>query len=173
MLKLATGFVVDRSPGAPTTLPRVDQDETNWCWAACLQLLLQLILRNRLSQCQVAELVLGQNPGECCSGAEPCNFSLRPEEVSDALDDVGLAADFFPTVLSPRSLSLAVAAGPVAIVLTRTASGHMLLAVRMSGLAIVDVLDPWLKVGSVDYQYLVDQHPLGHWSRTWSNVRAS
>jgi hypothetical protein len=65
-----------------------------------------------------------------------------------------------------------VGTGPVAIGLSGTASGHMLLAVRMSGLATVDILDPWLKVGSVDYQYLLKGHPLGDWSRTWLNVRA-
>lgn len=170
MLKLAAGFVVDSFPRRMA--PRIEQDRTQWCWAACLQFLSQLILGHRLDQCQVAELVLpGLEPGECCTGAEPCNFSLRPQDVSAALRAVGLTANFVSNFLPPPQLSQAVGAGPVAVGLSSAASGHMLLAVRMSGLRIVDILDPWLKVGSVDYQYLLNGHPLGDWSHTWSNVR--
>lgn len=168
MLKSEAGFVVDPSPrGGGRMPPPVEQDETEWCWAACLQVL----LRNRLEQCEVAERVLGRNPGECCTGVEPCNFPLQPEEVVPALRAVRLDAIPHPNRFSPNRLSREVVAGPVAIGLIRNASGHMLLAVGMSGLDTVDILDPWLEDGSVDYQYLVNGHPLGDWAHTWSDIR--
>jgi hypothetical protein len=168
MLKSAVGFVVDRSPrGGGRMPPRVEQDETEWCWAACLQIL----VGDRRQQCEVAEMVLGRNPGECCARIEPCNFPLQPEDVVDALDAVGLRGFHHPNRFSPNRLSRAVGAGPVAIGLIGNASGHMLLAIRVSRLDTVDILDPWLEDGSVDYQYLLDGHPLGDWSHTWSDIR--
>lgn len=172
MLKLAAGSIVDRFPrGNGRRPPRVEQEQTEWCWAACLQLLSQLIRGQHLEQCQVAELVLGLAPGQCCSGAVPCNFFLPPDDVVAALADVGLTANFVAGPLSANNLGQAVGTGPIAVGLSGTASGHMLLAVRMSGLEIVDILDPWLRVGSVEYQYLLNRHPLGDWSRTWLNIR--
>lgn len=168
MLKSAAGFVVDRSPrGSGRLPPRIEQDETEWCWAACLQLL----VRSGLRQCEVAERVLMRNPGECCNGVEPCNFPLQPADVIAALRTVGLSAIHVPDELSPADLSRAVGAGPVAIGLIGNASGHMLLAVDMSGPDTVDILDPWLEGGSVDYQYVLDGHPLGDWAHTWSDIR--
>jgi Papain-like cysteine protease AvrRpt2 len=180
MIKQATGFAIGPPPpprpGRHQLPGRIVQDQTEWCWAACLAALAQFLTRRSLDQCRVAELVLGFEPDQCCSDLESCNVPRKPEEVDEALDRIGLTSDAPTGALDFGPLQQALRQGTVAVGLTRTGGGHMLLVVgaaQNDGVDHVDIRDPRLAVASVEYRFLRSDHTLGVWSHTWSNIRTA
>jgi Papain-like cysteine protease AvrRpt2 len=180
MIKQATGFVIGPPPpprpGRHQLPDRIVQHQTEWCWAACLAALGQFFTGTPLGQCRVAELVLGFEPNECCSRRESCNVPRDPDKIDEALLLIGLTSDAPTGALDFGPLQQALRQGPVAVGLTRTGGGHMLLAVgaaQIGGVDRVDIRDPRLAVASMEYQLLRSGHTLGVWSHTWSNIRTA
>jgi hypothetical protein len=74
-------------PGAGTTLTfnMETQEQTQWCWAAVAVSVSKFYeTSSTMTQCRVANMVLGQNG--CCSNPDPCNVDNYLEK---ALDEVG------------------------------------------------------------------------------------
>ena len=176
MLKLARGFTAGLPVSPALQQVRIRLSErTNWCWAACFQMLLELLEQSVRKQCEVAEPVLGVKNPACCHNVNACNFALDHMRVGKALGFFGLKSRFSPSPLSLNDLKNALPGGPIAIGLARGALGHMLLAVDTSeqgGNTMIDILDPKFGVGSVTYAFLLSGHSLGSWKWTWDVIEA-
>src|SRR5215510_6513670 len=57
-------------------VPMIEQTEKNWCWAACIQMIMAFFNHN-LGQCSVAGLLFENR--DCCANRSSCNVSCAPE----------------------------------------------------------------------------------------------
>src|SRR5262249_20291525 len=69
---------IELEPAAPVGLnvPYYAQQQTMWCWAACIEMVITYYNTAALQQCQIVNQVLGRT--DCCSnpGSGWCNTSL-------------------------------------------------------------------------------------------------
>lgn len=103
----------------------ISQEHANWCWAACVQ----LVLKNRgtaHSQCQLASSVLRLG-GPCCKSPLPasCDDGLTVKEITELFHNNGVTGAVASGPLTKPMLESALALGrPVAIAFDW---GHMCL----------------------------------------------
>jgi hypothetical protein len=172
--------------------PNVIQNNTDWCWAACVLVVLELkqiappAASTKWTQCLVASSVPGFTGLACCpdkpvtGGNNPCNQGLTTDEVDGLFHQDGIHS-----VLTPQSLANADAVigelnktNPVGIRIAWTAaSGHMLLVYgwhRRNAKATpsFDVFDPVEGPGViVSFGELLNYHRRGTWTHTFTNLK--
>src|SRR4051812_28367077 len=65
--------------GGGLDIPPIGQEQTNWCWAACMQMVLTK-LGNAVQQCSLADSAHGQRG---CCGAPSSRLCNKPVKASD------------------------------------------------------------------------------------------
>jgi hypothetical protein len=169
----------------------VIRNNTEWCWAACVLVVLELKLipppagSARWTQCLVAGSVPGFAGLACCpdkpvsGGNNPCNHELTTNQIDGLFHNDGIHS-----LLTPQPLANADAVigelnktNPVGIGIAWTAgSGHMLLVFgwhRKTATAIpsFDVFDPAEGSGVVrTFNQLLHYHDEGDWTDTFTNL---
>lgn len=75
----------DRIPSIPRPPHNLEQLKTNWCWAACAELIIKLFQGNsmgNISQCLLAQRFADIPDGtDCCRNMEVCNKPLGLEAI--------------------------------------------------------------------------------------------
>src|SRR5262249_8571025 len=56
-------------------VPMIKQDEDNWCWAACIQMIMAFF-KQPLGQCSVAGLLFENR--DCCANRRSCDEGCDP-----------------------------------------------------------------------------------------------
>jgi hypothetical protein len=157
--------------GGPTLLPvqYIHQEQDNWCWAACCEMLLLFLHRTHLSQCAMASRQFG---ADCCaqpSGAA-CNLGCWPE---DAYGAFGVNIDRRGYALAQADLDNELAAmRPVEICyLWRESQGrHVALITGKYPNGDYEVHDPWYGKGPRDFDTITSAYSLGEWELSYVNV---
>lgn len=122
----------------------IQQEQSEWCWAACAQMLLRASGEAR-RQCDIVAEATGV-PG-CCADPPPAKAN---RQLRVAPDFVSLVHHLhFPAQLVDRALSAdevrsQLAQGPIAVCLETAASGHYVLVIGMRETG--DPRDPMLLV---------------------------
>jgi hypothetical protein len=155
------------APGAPV-LPYVAQAESNWCWAACGEMLLNLPGKARRSQCQIADAQFGPN---CCAMPHAPPACDRGQWPFVAYPPLGL-----PTTTIRRSLTIAEIRGelqagkPVQACFQWTGGNqtHVVLIVDQHSNGDFEVHDPdrYRGPGPRSYNQVLSAYGAGSW--VWS-----
>lgn len=157
------------APGAPgdviLPVPFIHQQQGNWCWAACLEMLLGFYGQALASQCQMASRKFGRS---CCAAPlDPvCDQGAWPETV---YADFGIAVRRWEHPFSDADVASFVAARiPLEIYYAWAGMGAH-VAVLAGRFANGDLLihDPWYGTGRRSYQAVVTAYGLGDWTKTY------
>src|SRR3954470_6457479 len=81
--------------GGPALVPYVDQEQGEWCWAACMQMVLQA-KGSSPSHCQMACQAFGHLT--CCPfpSSSQCDLPLPIDSISSEWGRYGCSAFFVP-----------------------------------------------------------------------------
>lgn len=132
---------------APTQFPYYPQDEDNWCWAACFQMIRQVIgVLPNLSQFQLATQVFGAKA--CPSASCPsCNQGSKPDVAAHpcGLDCAPRGAIDLTTLQQALQISPA-----IALINFQTSTGpadHLILIADADANGTLTIYDPFRQVG--------------------------
>jgi hypothetical protein len=163
------------SGGRPAVLPinRVQQDETNWCWAACCLMVFNAAGQTADKQCDLATKLFG---GQCCNSPDSCTcdqgawpndayaaYQYNSQKVQGTvpIETIKQEIDADRPV---RGLSALEWAG-------RRPTWCWSPAITTTG--ALDVLDPANdgKTGQWTYDQLCSAFGNGNWEMTWTGIQ--
>jgi hypothetical protein len=154
----------------PLPVPQIPQRAEEWCWAACVQMVLALH-RVNLQQCDVVGRQFNQN---CCATPDdpPCNQPLSVWSIAAAYNSWQLGAELITSPVQFNYLLSEINAGrPVEVGFLWMGGGGHAALVRGAGMTssgpVVLVNDPKYGTGSVYYANLLSAYSLGSWQYTW------
>ena len=153
------------------------QEQTRWCWAACMQMVLQA---SGIDVTQCAMAAAAWNRTDCCTTpySDDCNKALDVVQISaewtryDHISNYVAAEVPFTTARDGIRDQQPIEAG---LMWTGVSRGH---AVVIVGYSEVDgeyliVLDPELGLRSVAYRDLVTNFGQGKWRYSWTGIRSN
>jgi hypothetical protein len=167
-------MAADVSPGL--RVPQVPQKSEEWCWAACVQMVLNA-RQVMVSQCDIVNRQFNQQT--CCQepDSEECNLALSIYDVETVYNAWGLAAQFVPQWVDFATLQAETSSGrPVEVGFAWNGAGGYHVAIAW-GTAIdtigpvVLVNDPKYGSGSVYYVNLLRAYGYGSWQWTWISIQ--
>lgn len=155
-------------PGAPL-VPYISQSETNWCWAACGE----MVMRPRgirETQCSLAST---QFSLPCCpSPGAPagCNNGCWPDH---SYPNAGLPTTRTKSQLTKSAVSAELAAGravQVCYLWTGSRSTHVALIVDEYPNGDFEVFDPWPSYGRGrrQFSHIQNAYGLGAWIQSFT-----
>jgi hypothetical protein len=162
--------------GAALNVPEIKQEQTQWCWAACAQMVLRFYGNGAVRQCEFANWLFGQSG--CCQapGTSLCN---RPCQVTDVVRVYAAWAktcSYVPSNVAFATLQAEINAGrPVEVGYRwNGGGGHVAIVcawdINATG-PFLRVNDPWYGSGGVYYSNLLTAYGLGSWQWTWIAIR--
>ncbi|OGX85080.1 hypothetical protein BEN47_15290 [Hymenobacter lapidarius] len=161
---------------AALNVPMIMQEQSNWCWAACADMLLYYYGNPGVTQCQLANWAFGQTA--CCQipSSTICNQPLPDARISQLLTAYGLRSSYSTRAEGFGTLVLEIGAGrPVEVGLAwRSGGGHVVLvvdAIGLSGRQVVRVNDPAVGSGGMNYSDLQTAYGQGVWDATWVGIQ--
>jgi hypothetical protein len=166
LLAAAGVGLVALAPAAVTLpVPYARQEQTQWCWAACTEMVARWLGVEGVRQCELANFLHGRT--NCCArpSSTACN---KPSAVNDVgrvyrhVGVTGIGPDLpltLPTLVAELAAGRAVevgylwlqGGGHVAVVYGYTAQGHFA------------VHDPWFGSGFATYLQLWTAYGAGRW----------
>jgi hypothetical protein len=155
---------------APPVLevPYVAQEQTQWCWAACAEMV-AAFLNNTVEQCELANFLHGQTT--CCTtpATRACN---RPAQWADICRVYGHLGIHCVTNTWPVSAAVVVnelqQGRPVEVgYLWFGGGGHVAIIRGVTAQGYFAVNDPWFGAGLYLYQALYLAYGRGRWALTF------
>ena len=145
----------------------VQQEWTNWCWAACIALVnahrTGLTAQPIAAQCGVASQALA---AKCCATPAPCDVGLDDDGIGTSLGRLTT-----PNLISPDELKNQVNDDKLVGVGIRWPSGgHMLVVYGVCG-DMFQVYNPDGAHGGLTYGEIRDYgQGKNNWTATWENL---
>lgn len=178
----ASGIAIDipaeglATAGGCPTIPEVAQGPTEWCWAACVE----MVLRSNGSAVDKCDVVNKQfDQTTCCQAPDSnsCNQPMPIGQIQAVYQAWGVSAPFIDNQLTFESLQAETSNGhpvQVGFAWNGDTGFHVALVTCTStdnvG-PIVRVNDPLYNSGLVYYQNLQLAYGLGTWCWTWAPIR--
>lgn len=166
------------APGAPgpgtnpLTMTYMQQQQTNWCWAACSEMVFHQAGKNTtVTQCDMATAQFG---GACCStpSSMQCNQGNWPQ---NAYSYYGFGFTYLSNTISFAAVQAEINANrPVEIYYAWSGGGaHVALIVGYYANGDVEVYDPWPSFGPGRraFSYVQGAYGLGAWQLTYTNLQ--
>jgi hypothetical protein len=158
------------APGAPAPLavPYIKQEQTNWCWAACCEMVFDF---NSVTvrQCDMATSQFG---GNCCvtPSSAVCNQGNWPENVYPQYTFQCLRTN---AAFTAAAVQTEINAGrPVEVYYAWTGGGaHVALIIGYYDNGDFEVNDPWYGPGRRTDASVRAAYNFGAWTITYSNLR--
>ena len=162
----------------PLAIPRVEQTQTNWCWAACAEMVLHYFGKSALAQCDFATFLVN-DPSCCTAPSSPmCDTRCEYDEVGLVYGHWGIQATLvrsavtFDTLVQELKSQQPVEVG----IIWAGGGGHLVLVVQATdsnGQALVVVRDPRpdYSFNVLQYGELLTAHGYGVWDATWTGIR--
>lgn len=177
-IAVASGVALLAAPSAAPaslTTPYVSQNQSNWCWAACFEMIRNCLNLPPRRQC---EIVTRKTGIDCCAlpigmagPNDPGNPKCYPD---DTADTAGLSLLVRDRVLQPQEIHDQIAGqqSPVEVSMQFTMAGvadHVLLIVGVAADGSLHICDPWPAFGesTVDYSHLCNGYHQGTWNKTY------
>lgn len=156
---------------------RIEQQETRWCWAACMQMVLQST--GGTTQCEFVNSAFGQT--DCCSlpqrKSSKCNKRLEAGKIKDEWIKKGFKCTQVNGTISFTELQDEIKnERPVEIGLIMSGGvGHVVLAVGWNVVGSVEeviIYDPTPSkdIAIVPYDSLKKDYAGGKWWWTWIGI---
>ena len=60
------------------------QEQPNWCWAACIDVVVRFRQQSALKQCDVATAALGK---ACCAAPHPCDVPVALAQITTLFNE--------------------------------------------------------------------------------------
>jgi hypothetical protein len=150
-------------------VPYFKQEQTNWCWAGCSEMIYHLYGITSIRQCDMAAAQFGAN---CCAnpGSSVCNQPNWPE---NTLNRVGIRSIRINGSYNAFSLQAEVDAGrPLMTYYAWTGGGAHVAVVRgYYGNGDLDVHDPAYGPGRRTYSNVLAGYGYGTWAMTYHSIR--
>jgi hypothetical protein len=173
-LRIAQGVTILPPPAgasAQLNVAYIEQEQDNWCWAACCEMVFNFNGVNNVRQCDMSSAQFG---GDCCASpsSSACNQGNWPENT------YGHYA--FNCTKNSVALSLAAVQAeidsnrPVEVYYAWTGGGaHVALVIGYYDNGDLEVFDPWSSYGPGrrPYSYVLSAYGMGSWTLTYSNLR--
>lgn len=161
-------------------VPQIEQEQPNWCWAACFEMVLRYYNESNIRQCEFANELFDRS--ECCStpSSSNCNKPCEIENVTKFYLSKCIQSKFVERTVSFRKLQSEINADrPVEVVFFQKNKnrGHLVI-VRgwhiVTKEKYVHVNDPKDSNGAsriVAYSELQDAYGEGKWFYTWIEIQ--
>ena len=182
-----TGKSINFSEPIPTrkiiNVPHIEQEQTNWCWAACIEMVLRYYDTSVAQQCELAnELFVGVP--DCCSepSSPECNKPCEIEEISTLYLHRNIQSQLVDENVSFSTLQSEIDADrPVEILFQykqKEKRGHLVIVrgwYTIETEEYVHVNDP--KDDDADlprmvaYSELLNAYGEGKWTSTWIKIQ--
>jgi hypothetical protein len=171
----------DSLPGDGLGILLITQTQTNWCWAACAQMVCGFYRPTvPVTQCQIVTAALGPACGCCAAPSSgPCNVTQATDQISALWNLLSITGSFEGNAASPQDVAASIHAGrPIECGVNWTGGGgHVILVtganVDSSGTLWLYVLDPAGTSGWIDYAHVVSAGGMGAWICTWYNLTST
>lgn len=162
--------------GPSINVPMIKQEQTQWCWAACTDMIVHFYGNAGLRQCDCAAWLFANNT--CCisPSSSPCNRPCQVNDVSRVLAQFGVRSSSRNGTVPSLTLKNEVAAGrPVEVAYAWDGGGGHVAVVcawdQNGSDDFVRVNDPAYGSGGVYYKNLLTAYGLGRWFWTWTDIR--
>ena len=158
-------------PGAVKVLnvPYKHQEQTNWCWAACCEMVFHYYNVLNVRQCDMASYQFGAN---CCAApsSSVCNQGNWPENI---YNHWGFTNSKSNNALSLSSVHYEIDNNrPVEPYYAWTGGGaHVAIIRGYYDNGDLEVSDPWYGTSRHSYSNVVSAYGLGRWAATYYNLR--
>lgn len=172
-------FVSAPPPVNPLGVPRFPQQQTQWCWAACAEMVLEFYSFPNVDQCDLANIAFPQAGGACCNNPSSslCDKPLSDAEICRLWANKGIKYSYVNSFIPFTTLQSEINAGrPVEVAFTLSNGGHVVIVQGWSQTP----MGPYLFVndpaggagqGLVSYQHLLTAKGSGSWDATWTGLR--
>jgi hypothetical protein len=175
-LRVSTGRTITPSlallPSKLLNVPYIRQERSQWCWAACTQMVGSYHGNSGIRQCQLANWYFQQR--HCCTtpNSSLCDRPCPADGIPKVYDHVGLNCTGAWGVLAFIAIQIEIDAGrPIEPgILWHLGGGHVVLVRGYQGTNHVYVHDPIKGHGWLTYQQLVNAYGLGYWFYTYTNL---
>jgi Papain-like cysteine protease AvrRpt2 len=164
--------------GPLSSVPVATQTRTNWCWAACVEMV-KRHLGDPISQCAIVEQFFNRPANTCCDDPEGCNSAIDKDEIVNVFKDQNLKANFLGEKrLSFKDLKQLIddSVEPVQIGWERPSNRHVVLVVHATeqdgGGEVCEVRDPQKGSGFIPFSELESAYGEGEWRWTWTELGA-
>jgi len=182
MLKQSIGReinVVDNLSGLTLNVPYIKQEQSQWCWAACMQMGLRFFdPTDPTTQCKLANDAF-ELTGCCDSPSSSlCNNPLPIFRVASEWLKRRAQALFKNSSVESAGLRFEIDnQRPVEAGLKwNNGGGHAILIVGYGNIGLDDeviVHDPWRGILSIVFSELKKAYGLGQWTWTWTGIERS
>jgi hypothetical protein len=166
-------------PGARaerTGVPMIIQEQSNWCWAACADMVVHYYGFPVVRQCDFANWLFGQSG--CCfaPGSSLCNRPCSEADVSLIYFNWGIQSSLVASSVPYSVLdSETVSSRPVEVGLAwNGGGGHLVLVIQTAIVnyqQVVLVNDPDYGTGGILYSDLLTANGMGAWVSSWVGIR--
>ena len=165
-------------PAAPPPLlpvPYVQQTQTEWCWAACAEMVARYFGATAVKQCELAN-VLHHQTGCCTAPASAaCNQPTDYPGVFTVYAHLGIGLIGHTWAVNPQVVLRELTAGrPVEVGYTWDGGGgHVAVIYGVTPAGLLAVHDPWPDFGSgfATYQFVLTAYGMGRWTYSFGDFR--
>lgn len=158
------------------SVPQIKQEQKNWCWAACTDMIASYYGNAALRQCACANWLFGRS--DCCGspGSSDCDRGCAVDDVSRVLAHFGIHSSLINGTVPFSTLKTEVdAARPVEVAyFWSSGGGHVAIVCAWDHNTTGDfvrVNDPAYGSGGVYYKNLLTAYGMGKWVYTWTDIR--
>jgi hypothetical protein len=156
-------------------IPRIEQEVTNWCWAACAQMTLGFTNNNQLTQEQIVAVMYDVPVSQVNANNPDCNSPASIKEIEIVFQEYAVYYKFLNSALTYSELIEELKTGPVEIGIRWGNGGmHAILAYgyNTNSKSVQEVLirDPWkdtAPVVTVNYADLINGEYGGRSKGKW------
>jgi hypothetical protein len=174
---IATVTAADGSTSRALPIARIDQAESEWCWAACGEMIAKSLGLAGISQCVLANSYLAGTAYcvDACKDSSKCDYACAEDAISTVYTKAGIRSNYVASAVDPTVLASEIAGRkrPVLAMLHfNSGSSHVVLLTGYSPSGGVYVLDTRLGYGEgwVDYTVFRQAHGYGSWIRSWTGI---
>lgn len=167
-------------PGKQLCLPVIAQDQNQWCWAACAEMILKYYKETGIGQCDLANLAFADAGGGCCRvpSSSLCDKKLSDPQIGQLFDMKAVRIHYHYTA---NSVPFAVVQGeidncrPVQIGVTQRGGGHVAIikgwfTAQMGEYLIVNDPGSGGSQGPVSFSDLQTANSFRTWDATWTEL---
>ena len=166
--------------GKIINVPQIAQEQSNWCWAACVEMVLRYYGELAVQQCELANELFSRS--ECCSepSSPDCNKPCEIENILKLYSRKHIHSKYVDKNVPFSTLQSEIDADrpvEVAFYQRRKQKGHLVI-IRgwyiTEAEKFVHVNDPKDSDGAsriVAYSELLDAYEEGKWMHTWLEIQ--
>jgi hypothetical protein len=160
-------------PSVTLPVPYVRQEQTQWCWAACAQMVANYLGNTNVRQCELANALHGQS--RCCQQpASPgCNEPSPYDGIAQVYGHLRVNCISHTWPVSGQVVVRELTAGrPVEIgLLWSGGGGHVAVVRGCTPQGLFAVHDPWFGSGLATYLNLYTAYGRGQWAYSFGDFR--